>query len=253
MVAVLTYSVIKNKGLAPKIGGFSQEQTKQIQKIAHEYIVNNPQILLEASEKLREQEVAKEKGKLEKIKSNASKHKEALFDTKAPGRIVTGNPNGEIIIAEFTQYHCPHCKSIKPAVAKLLEENPEIQHITIYWPFFGNDAIYAVKAALAAQKQNKFDELNQALLAVNEFMTQEKIDEVIKSIPDLDTKKLYEAMETKEIEEGLKNNFKLAQTLGVTGTPILIFTNKEMSKFSIAPGQTNNLETDFKQSLKEVR
>ena len=84
-------------------------------------------------------------------------------------------------------------------------------------------------------------------------MSKEKTDNIIKTIPGLDAKKLYADMETKEIEEGLKNNFKLAQTLGVTGTPIIIFTNKDMSKFSLAPGQTGSLEGDFKQSLKEVR
>ncbi|EKE01999.1 MAG: outer membrane protein [uncultured bacterium] len=232
---------------------FSPDQVKQIQQIVHEYIVKNPSVLMEAGKTLQEQEAAKEKAKLETIKNNISKYKNEIFDTKAPGRIVTGNPNGKIIIAEFTQYQCPHCLSIKPLIAKLLKDNPDVQLITIYWPFFGNDAIYAAKVALAAQKQNKFNEFNQAMIAAREFMNQEKTDNVIKSIPGLDAKKLHTDMDAKELDAGLKANFKLAQNLGIIGTPVFMFTNKEMTKFSFIPGQTPNIEEDLKQSLNTVR
>ena len=164
-----------------KTKAFDPDQIKQIQEIAGKYIVNNPSILVEASKKLQEQEAEKEKAQIEKIKINAVKYKKEIFDLKATGRIVTGNPNGKTIIAEFTQYQCPHCKTVAPIIDKLLKDNPDTQLITIYWPFFGNDAIYASKAALAAQKQNKFNELNQAMLATSDFLTKNKIDELIKA------------------------------------------------------------------------
>lgn len=236
-----------------KTNVFDLDQTKQIQQIAHDYIVNNPSILVEASKKLQEQEAAKEKAQIEKIKANAATYKTEIFDLKAAGRIVTGNPNGKIIIAEFTQYQCSHCKAIAPMVDKLLKDNPDVQLITIYWPFFGNDATYAAKAALAAQKQNKFNELNQAMLATNDFLTKDKIANVIKATPGLDAKKLLADTEIQDLDTGLKNNFTLAEKLGLIGTPTFIFTNKEMTKFSLIPGQTADIENDLKKSLNEVR
>jgi len=232
---------------------FNPKQTKEIQKITHDYIVNNPNVLLEAGKKLREQEALKEKAQIEKIKANIPKYKKDLFAAKAPGRTATGNADGKIIIVEFTQHQCSHCKAVVPLVDKLLKDNSDVQLITIYWPFFGNDAVYAAKAALAAQRQNKLNELNQAMLASQEFMTKDKIDNVIKSIPGIDIKQLYTDMDTKEFENGLKANFKLAENLGIMGTPTFVFTNKEMTKFSFIPGQTPTIENDLKKSLDEVR
>ncbi len=171
---------------AAKTKTFDQDQTKQIQQIVHDYVVNNPSILVEASQKLQEQEAEKEKVQIEQIKVNAVKYKKEIFDLKAAGRIITGNPNGKTIIAEFTQYQCPHCKTITPIIDKLLKDNPDTQLITIYWPFFGNDATYASKTALAAQKQNKFNELNRAMLATSDFLINGEIDSFINATLGLD-------------------------------------------------------------------
>jgi protein-disulfide isomerase len=236
-----------------KTKAFDQDQIKQIQQIAHDYIVNNPSILVEASKKLQEQEAEKEKAQIEKIKGSVAKYKSEIFDLKATSRIITGNPNGKIIIAEFTQYQCSHCKAVTPIVNKLLKDNPDARLITIYWPFFGNDAAYAAKAALAAQKQNKFNELNQAMLATSDFLTKDKIANIIKATPGLDAKKLLTDIDAKDLDAGLKNNFALAGKLGLIGTPTFIFTNKEMTKFSLIPGQTPDIENDLKKSLDEVR
>ncbi|CAL7960645.1 Outer membrane protein [Gammaproteobacteria bacterium] len=238
---------------AAKTEVFDQQQTKQIEQIVHDYLVKNPNVLVEASKKLQEQEAAKEEANIQKIKNIIPKYKKEIFDTNAASRVVTGNPNGKLIIAEFTQYQCGHCKAVAPLVDKLLKDNPEAQLITIYWPFFGNDAIYASKVALAAQKQNKFNELNQAMLATTDFLTKDKIDVVIKATTSLDAKKLLVDIEAKEIDVGLKANFKLAGDLGLIGTPTFIFTNKEMTKFSLVPGQTRDMEGDLKKSLNEVK
>jgi protein-disulfide isomerase len=245
-----------NAGIADMVSkteSFSQCQTKQIQQIIHDYIVNNPDVILEAGKKLQEQEEAKEKIRAEKIKNSVPPHKKEIFDATSPGRIVTGNPNGKIIIAEFTQYQCPHCRVVAPLLDKLLKDNPDVQRITIYWPFFGNDAVYAVKAVLAAQKQNKFHELNQAMMATQEFITKDKVDSIIKTIPGLDAKKLQSDMDAKGLDNGLKANFKLAGDLGLVGTPVFVFANKKQTKFSLVLGQTRNFADDLNRSLKEVR
>jgi protein-disulfide isomerase len=232
---------------------FTPKQTEEIQKIVRDYIVNNPDVILEAGKKLQEQEVAKSKAQTEQIKANLPRYKQELFSTTIPGRTVAGNSNGKIIIVEFTQHQCPHCKTVVPIIDQLLKDNSDIQLITIYWPFFGNDAVYAAKAVLAAQKQDKFNKLNQPIITAQEFMTKDKIDSIIKSTPGIDIKQLYADMNTKEFDDSLKANFKLAENLGLKGAPTFIFTNKDMTKFSLILGQTRNMEKDLKKSLDEVR
>lgn len=232
---------------------FTPAQTKEVEQIVHDYLLNNPQILMEVGSKLQDQERQEKKAQIEQIKKSIPKYKKQIFDTKAPGRVLLGNPDGKIIIAEFTQHQCPHCKATASTINKLLKDHPEIQRITIYWPFFGNDATYTAKAVLAAQKQNKAELLNLAFFDQDTFITKSKADTIIQSIPALDSKKLNADMNNKEFNNGLKANFKLAQDLNLIGTPTLIFANKEMTKFSLIPGQTINFEDDVTKALNDVR
>lgn len=224
-----------------------------IQKIVHNYIVNHPQVLVEAEKKLREIEGEKEKERIEQIRTNIAKYKNQIFDSKLPGRVVLGNPQGKIIITEFTQYQCSSCKLVFPIINNLLKTNQDVQLIVVYWPFLGNDAAYTAKALLAAQKQNKFAELEKAILDSSAAVTKSKVDEYIKLIPAIDSKKLYADMNNKEFDTGLKDNFKLAQNLNIIGTPTFIFANKNMKKISFIPGQTSHFEEDLSQALKAVQ
>lgn len=228
-------------------------ETKKIEKIIHDYLVNNPEVLIEASKKLQEKELAKEKTQLAEINANLPKYKNQIFDPNAPGRVVLGNPQGKIIIAEFTQHQCPHCKVAKPIVDDLLKNNPEVQLIIIYWPFFGKDASYTAKAVLAAQKQNKFHELEQAIFTADGFVSTEKANTIIKALPTIDQKKLFADITSPELDAGLKANFKLAENLKLIGTPSFIFTNKNMKKFSLVPGQTQTFKQDLNNALNAVQ
>jgi len=239
--------------LIPTSALFTPAQVQEIQKITHAYIVNNPTVLMEASKKLQELESAKEADKLNKIKANIEKYKQDLFNDKAEGRMVSGNPKGKIIITEFTQYQCHHCRNLAPIVDKVLKSNPEVKFITIYWPFFGNDAIYAAKAVLAAQKQGKFDQLHQGMLAAKDALTKDKIDQIIKTIPDIEINKLNTEMKKPEVDKGLKANFTLAQNLGLMGTPTFIITNSALTKFTLMPGGIANIENELQKSIREVK
>jgi len=232
---------------------FNSEQTAQIETIIHNYLLKNPQVLLEAAQKLQEQDNAKTNAKIEEIKAKIPKYKNQIFSLTAPGRTFIGNPNAKILLVEVLQYQCSHCQVVEPIVEKLLKANPDIGLIIMQWPFFGADAIYASKAALAAQKQGKFAELNTAFLSSHELLNAEKIDAIIKSISGLNVDKLKKDMQDKSLDDGLKANFKLSQDLGFIGTPTLVFADRALTKFSLLAGQTPDVEGDLNNALKQVR
>jgi protein-disulfide isomerase len=231
---------------------FTEPQTREIEKIARDFLMKNPEILIEMGKNLQKQEQEEQKAK---IVANIAVHKNRLFDTNAPGRIVLGNPQGEVVLVEFTQHQCGHCKEVTAVVDRLLKSHPEIQLIVIYWPFFGEHAAYTAKAVFAAQAQNKAKELNQALFDYKDPVTKDKLDLVVQSVAGLDAKKLYTDINTKEKEfdSGLRENFALAKDLSLIGTPALVFANKDKTKFSLVPGQTPNFEEDLIKALEAVK
>jgi len=243
---------------------FTPAQIKEIQHITHKHLIK---ILGEASKNLQEQEAKKDniiKHKKDISTSrftkkiahgnplNIIKHRKDIFVADHPGRIVLGNPNGKIIIAKFTQHQCPSCKKTALALDKLVKDNTEIKLIIIYWPFLGTDAIYTAKAVLAAQKQHKAEELNHAIFAHKDPVTKSNLEPIIKSIKGLNSKQLFIDMKDENLKEGIKDNFKLAKNLDLTGTPVLVFTNKEMKKFSLITGESGNFEKDLAKALKKV-
>jgi len=252
-IAVAANAPVATNSSNPPTSSFTPAQIKEIQQITHSYLVSNPQVLIEAGQELQKREIEEQKAQLIKTKADLPKYKNQLFDTKAPNRVILGNPQGTVLLAEFTQHQCHHCKEATVVVNKLLKNHPEIQLTVIYWPFFGEDAAYTAKAVMAAQKQNKAEELNQAFFANKDSVTKEKADTIIKSIKGLDSKKLYADMATKEFDAGLRENFKLAKDVGIVGTPALVFANKELTKFSLVPGQTPSFTEDLVKALNEVK
>lgn len=228
---------------------FSSDQIKQIQNIVHDYVVENPQILMEAGKKLQEQELNKRKELTVKALPKFAKQ---LFGDNAPGTAFLGNPKGKVILAEFLSYQCGHCKTSAEVIERMLKKHPELKVVFVEWPIFGNDAVYAAKMALAAHKQNKFAEVHAALLKATEPLNKVNINKIIGKL-GLDKKKLDMAAADKSLDEALKNNFKMAQELGLMGTPAFIFTNEKMNKFSLVPGQTPEFEADLEKAIKEVK
>ena len=86
--------------------GFSQQQVIAIEKIVYNYLLNNPEIIIELDKKLQEQEVTKQKTRIENTKEKIEEYKLQLFDEKLPGKVTLGNPMGEVTIVEFTQHPC---------------------------------------------------------------------------------------------------------------------------------------------------
>lgn len=252
-ISLLLVSTIGISGLAlaqENASKFTPDQVKQIEQITHDYIVNNPTVLLEASQKYRQQEMQKEQDQVNKVKADIPKNKLEIFNSIGEGRTVLGNPNGKIIIAEFLSYECPNCRVMGGIVEDLIKTNPDIKVIIIPWPFEAPDDLYAAKAVLAAGKQGKFNNLHKALLASQEFLNKDKIDAIINTA-GLDVNKLKTDMADKNLETGIKNNFALASKIGIVGTPSFFITNAGMTKFELIPGRAS--EDDLKKAIDSVK
>ena len=218
---------------APKNTDFSQDQINQIQKIVHNYLVKNPQVLVEASQALQQQQ----EQQMQSSAINAIKdHKKGLFSDKTSPSI--GDKDAPVTIVEFFDYQCGHCKAMAPVLAKLVDSDKKIHVIFKELPIFGGNSKLAAKVALAAMKQNKYYELHNLLLNADGPLNNVKIFALAKKAK-LNLGQIKKDMDSPAIKAELDKNFALAKALKMMGTPTFVIANKAQTKFRYIPGATS--------------
>ena len=195
---------------------FNDKQRAEIGQVVRQYLLDNPEILLEVSKELEIRQKAEEDNKREgALAANA----DAVF--KSPHDLVAGNPKGDVTMVEFFDYNCGWCKKGLPEVMSLIENDKNLRLVMKEFPIFGGDSDYAAQAALASNAQGKYWEFHVALLSHEGKLTRETIDEIA-TAQGLDLDKLKSDMQSPKIAEIIAANQKLAQDLNITGTPAFI-------------------------------
>jgi len=217
-------------GFAQNASSFSPAQQQDIQKIVHDYLVKNPEVLVEASQALQEKEMAKVKSAaLQGIAQN----KDKLFNN--PHSPTAGNPNGNVILVEFFDYQCGHCVEMQPVIEKLLSTHSNVKMIYKQFPIFGGMSDYAAKAALASVKQGKYLEFHNALFRMGGKLDENKILQAAQSV-GLNIDQLKKDMNDPAIKQQIAENYQLAKDLRLVGTPSFVLSNKALTQFDFIPG-----------------
>jgi protein-disulfide isomerase len=242
---LLTSALTASGALADNASQFTPAQTQQIEQITHNYLVKNPQVLVEASQALQQQQMQQmEKAATKGISANAKD----LFNN--PASPVVGNPNGTATVVEFFDYQCPHCKDMAPILDTLVKQDPQLRVVYKELPIFGETSEYAAKAALAAQKQGKYIEFHNALMKDTNALSKDEVLKDAKAI-GLNVDQLTKDMNDPTIAAQLKDNYALAKSLELVGTPAFIVGNRDGSKTEFVPGTTT--EQNLEQLIAKVR
>lgn len=191
-----------------------------IRQIVRDYLVEHPEVLLEAQQVLveRRRQAADNQAR-NAIDANAD---ELYRDPESP---VGGNADGRITLVEFFDYRCSHCRRTKPVLDQLLNEHGDVRIVYKEFPILGEDSVRAAKAALAARNQGKYFALHNALMAASGTFTRARIMEVAAQV-GLDTARLSEDMNDPAIVETLRRNHRLAGALGIEGTPNFVLEDQ---------------------------
>lgn len=199
---------------APK--AFSPEQEKAIREVVRDYLVNHPEVLVEAIQALQEKQQAAEKD--QRQKALVAHRAELEQDADSP---VAGNPKGNVTIVEFFDYRCPYCKSVSDRLFDTVKADGNVRYVLKEFPILGPESVVAAKAALAARKQGKYVEFHRALMAVRGNLDENAVMALAKTV-GLDAKRLRDDMDGPAIAESLDRNLKLAQALKIDGTPAFV-------------------------------
>lgn len=210
----------------------SSAQEEAIKALVKKYLIEHPEIIVEAMERLRAEREKKQK---EQVKAALVAKRAEIYDDKASP--TAGNTAGDVTIVEFFDYQCGYCKSVVDRLMKTVKEDGKIKIVFKEFPILGPQSVFAARAALAAKKQGKYFEFHNALMKLKGRVTQVSVFAVAKSV-GIDTKQLAKDMRDPAIEKALRANFALARSLRINGTPAFIIGDQ------LVPGALNQRMLD---------
>jgi protein-disulfide isomerase len=214
-------------------------QRKAVDVMIHDYLLNHPDVLIEAIRKAEDKMKADQDHMA--VQALQKRHQQVFDDPASP---VGGNPHGDVTLVEFFDYQCPYCKEVEPSLEKLTAQDHGLRVVFKEFPVLGPASITAARAALAAQKQSKYDAFHVAMMAAKGRITDQTVYAVAGSV-GLDLTRLKHDMADPAVAKQIKANLDLADALGITGTPAFIIGDR------IIPGAVD-LDT-LKQDIADAR
>lgn len=146
-------------------------------------------------------------------------------DLKSNDEFFLGNNEGKKVIIEFFDYNCGYCKRSFPELMELILNDSDIKVILKELPVLGESSILASKYSIAAQKQNKYFEMHQELINFSGQISTNDIKNISKTI-GINFEQLKTDMNHDETILLIKENYRLADLIGVRGTPAFIINKK---------------------------
>jgi protein-disulfide isomerase len=191
-----------------------------IEKIIRDYLMKNPEVIIEAVQQLeKRQQDARAQAAQQVI---AQRKAELISD---PGTPVGGNPDGDVTIVEFFDYHCGFCKRAHPTMQSVLKADPKIRVAYKQMPILTPNSRVAAAGALAAAKQGKYKEMHDALMEARGELTKDRVLKIAADLK-LDAGKLEKDMAAPDINQQIDRSLELARALGIDGTPAFVIGNK---------------------------
>ncbi|MBX3456186.1 DsbA family protein [Ferrovibrio sp.] len=215
--------------MAQEKDAFSPEQRKQLESLVRDILVKNPKILIEAMHALEEQQ---QQERLQAASAAIRQNAKALMDDGFS--FVAGNPKGDVTLVEFFDYRCGYCKQMQPAVLDLLKQDGKLRVVLKELPVLGPESVLAARAAIAAIQQpgGKYMAYHNAMMAFRGKLDEAQILRMAKEA-GLDTDKLKAEMASPRTSGIIQENLKLAETLGIEGTPAFVIGD------NLVPGATS--------------
>jgi protein-disulfide isomerase len=196
---------------------FTDTQKSDIEAIVKNYLVSHPEVLEEAMNELTKRQAAAED---QKHQESIAKNSDTIFNS--PRGVVLGNKDGDVTFVEFFDYNCGYCKRAMADMLDLLKNDHKLKVVLKEFPVLSEGSVDAAKVAVAVRMQDptgqKYLDFHQKLLGGHGPADKARAMAAAKDA-GLDTAKLEKDMQSPEVKATIAENFKLAEDMGMNGTP----------------------------------
>lgn len=190
-----------------------------IETIVHDYLLQHPEVIVEALQKLDAQDRA---AKAQHVKQVAATEQAALYGDGYS--FIAGNPKGDVTVVEFYDYNCAFCRQASETVRTLLKRDKNLRVVFKEWPIKGADSEAVARVAIAAARQAQFLAFHFALMASTERVDEAQALDAAREA-GLDMARLQRDMKSIDMKDVFTKNRALADKLGVEGTPSFLVSD----------------------------
>ncbi|MCP4618959.1 MAG: DsbA family protein [Bradyrhizobium sp.] len=214
--ALLAFALCAAPQVAPA-QSISDAQRGDIEKIVREYIISHPEVLEEAMNELSKRQAAAE---AEKHQATIASNADAIFNS--PRGVSLGNKDGDVTFVEFFDYNCGYCKRAMGDMLEIMKSDPKLKVVLKEFPVLSQGSVEAAQVAVAVRMQDptgkKYLDFHQKLLSGRGAADKARALAAAKEA-GLDMAKLEKDLASPEVKATLEENLKLAESLGMNGTP----------------------------------
>ena len=192
------------------------QSREDIEAIVRAYLIENPEVIVEALDVLAEREN-------ERLGAQLASN---------DGDFSIGPADAEVTIVEYFDYHCGYCRrSLDWVMDQVENSDGRVRVVFKELPILSEQSVRAARAAIASQNQDKYLEFHQAMMRHSGQLTDDVIFEIAGDV-GLNTARLERDMESDEIDSELSRILGEARENGVTGTPAFFINGELYSGFA---------------------
>jgi protein-disulfide isomerase len=173
-------------------------------------------------------------------KQNAPISAEEAAKQRAGTGPAFGPEDAKVAIIEYSDFECPYCSKAADAVKQLKERYGKVVRFVFrQYPLpFHQNAQLASEAALAAHAQGKFWPYHDLLFANQKALDRASLEKYAQEV-GLDMAKFKKALDDHTYASAIKDDMKLGEAIGVSGTPTMIVGTERVAnptEFSVIAG-----------------
>ena len=196
---------------------FSGGQRGEIETIVRNYLIAHPEVLEEAMAELNKRQAAAE---AEKHEASVEQNSDTIFNS--PRGVVLGNKDGDVTFVEFFDYNCGYCKRAMTDMLDLMKSDSKLKVVLKEFPVLSQGSVEAAQVAVAVRMQDpggkKYLDFHQRLLGGRGPADKARAIAAAKEA-GLDVARIEKDLASPEVRATIEENFKLAESMGMNGTP----------------------------------
>ncbi|MFC3169273.1 MULTISPECIES: DsbA family protein [Paracoccus] len=205
--------------MAFDIGAMSEDEKAAFGQAVREYLMANPEVLVESINVLEERRVATEAQN--DVTLVASNH-DAIFNDGHSW--IGGNPEGDVTMVEFIDYRCGYCRKFNDQVHDIVKDDGNIRLILKEFPILGPESETSARFAVAVKQvggDEAYVQAHEALMALRGAPSPEALREIASDI-GLEPDEVMNTMNAESVTAVLRDNRQLAERMAIMGTPTFV-------------------------------